>query len=104
MCFMIISYPYLGPVPGKYMQTPPLSFAPICMKHAHSAESKEKSIFRFLFFELWLIVFTFFFVFLSLFCATFSLWDMVDFDVCDFMYAKDFRDFCEPDSDANQWG
>ena len=28
------------------------------MKDAHSAELNEKSIFRFLFFELWLIVFT----------------------------------------------
>ena len=40
----------------------PLSFAPIFMKEAHSAESNEKSIFRFLqflFFQLWLIVFTF---------------------------------------------
>ena len=24
------------------------------------------------------------------------------FDVCDLMYAKDLRDFCEPDSGANQ--
>ena len=31
---------------------------PIFMKDAHSAESNEKSIFRFLFFELWLILFT----------------------------------------------
>ena len=41
------------------MQTPlPLSFAPIFMKDMHSAESNEKSIFRFLILELWLIVFT----------------------------------------------
>ena len=38
------------------------------------------------------------------FCVTFSFWDMVDFDVCVLMYAKDLRDFCEPGSDANQWG
>ena len=37
---------------------PPLSFDPIFMKDAECAESNEKSIFRFLFFELWLIVFT----------------------------------------------
>ena len=30
----------------------PLSFAPIFIKDAHSAESNEKSIFLFLFFEL----------------------------------------------------
>ena len=30
----------------------------IYMKDVHSAESNEKSYFRFLFFELWLIVFT----------------------------------------------
>ena len=38
------------------------------------------------------------------FFTTFSLWDMVDFDVCDFIYTKDLRGFFEPDSDANQWG
>ena len=43
------------------------------------------------------------------FFVTFSFWDMVDlymidFDVWDLMYAKDLRDFCEPDSDASQWG
>ena len=32
--------------------------APIFMKDAHSAESHEKPIFRFLTFELWLIIFT----------------------------------------------
>ena len=53
-------------------------------------------------------------------CANFSFWDMFDFvygwfciwsilyivyfDVCDLMYAKDLRDFYEPDSDADQWG
>ena len=25
-----------------------------------------------------------------------------DFDACDFRHAKDWRDFCEPDSDVNQ--
>ena len=48
---------HIGPVPSKDMQTS-LSFAPIYMKDAPSAESIEKSISRFLFFELWLIVFT----------------------------------------------
>ena len=38
------------------------------------------------------------------FCATFNFWDIVDFDVYDLLYVKDLRDFCEPDSDANQWG
>ena len=37
------------------------------------------------------------------FCATFSFWDTVNFDVCDMLYVKDLRDFCEPDSDINQW-
>ena len=37
---------------------PPLSFAPIFMKDSHGAEANEKSILRFLFFDLWLIVFT----------------------------------------------
>ena len=48
-----------GFFPTKGMQTTPLPLriAPIFMKDAHSAESNEKSIFRFLFFELWLIVF-----------------------------------------------
>ena len=36
----------------------PLSFDPIFMKDAQCAESNKKSIFRFLFFELSLIVFT----------------------------------------------
>ena len=36
----------------------PLRIAPVFMKDAHSAESNENSMFRFLFFELWLIVFT----------------------------------------------
>ena len=52
----------IGPVPSKDIQTlAPLNFAPIFMKDAHSAESNEKSFFRclqFLFFELWLHVFT----------------------------------------------
>ena len=38
--------------------SPPFSFAPILMIDAHSAESIEKLIFRYLFFELWLIVYT----------------------------------------------
>ena len=38
--------------------TAPLIFAPIFMKDAHSAELNEKSFFLFLFFWLWLIVFT----------------------------------------------
>ena len=47
----------IGPVPSKDIQTlAHLSFAPIFMKDAHSAESNEKSIFqflRFLVFEIW---------------------------------------------------
>ena len=43
------------------------------------------------------------------FCAILSFWDMIDFDwtvvnnelrTCE----NSGRDFCEPDSDANQWG
>ena len=37
----------------------------------------------------------------------FEIWSilcMVDFDVSDLMYAKDSRDLCEPDADANQLG
>ena len=37
----------------------------------------------------------------------FGLWSflyMVDFGIFDLMFTKDLRDFCEPDSDANQWG
>ena len=37
---------------------PLLSFALIIMKEVYSIESKEKKIFQYLFFELWLIVFT----------------------------------------------
>ena len=49
----------MGPVPSKDMQTPPhTSFAPIFMKDTQSTESNDKSNFRFLFFELWLIVST----------------------------------------------
>ena len=51
----------IGFFPTKDMQNPPhtpLRSGHIYMKDAHSAESNEKSIFRFLFFELWLIVFT----------------------------------------------
>ena len=50
----------LGPIPGKDMQTPSLSFASIFMENAYSAESNEKSMLRFLLFDLWLIVFTIF--------------------------------------------
>ena len=97
--------------------SPPLLtiIAPIFMKDAHSAESNENAFFRlirFLFFELWLILFTIYgdtcnfkYVidqkkvvqklsnlqercgFMSFFCATFSFLDMVDFDVCDLMCA-----------------
>ena len=50
---------FWGFFPTNDMQAPsPLRSGNICMKDAHSAESNEKSIFRFLFFELWLIVFT----------------------------------------------
>ena len=44
------------------MQTPPapLRSGHIYMKDAHCAAPNEKSIFRFLFFELWPIVFTFY--------------------------------------------
>ena len=45
------------PLPLPPPLPPPLSFDQIWMIDAHSAESKEKSIFRFLFFELLLIVF-----------------------------------------------
>ena len=45
-----------------YIMSPPgLSFAPMYMKDTHSIESNEKSIFQFLqflFFELWLLIFT----------------------------------------------
>ena len=43
---------------------------------------------------------------MNFFCAIFSFWDMVDFvlnsglGTCE----KNVWDFCEPDSDANQWG
>ena len=40
------------------MQTPLLRNGQILMKDAHSAESNENCIFRFLFFKIWLIVFT----------------------------------------------
>ena len=43
---------------GRICRTPPPQKGHIYVKDAHSAESNEKSIFRFLFFELWLIVFT----------------------------------------------
>ena len=106
---------------------PILSFAPIFINDEYSAESNEKSIFRvmwFLFFELWLIYYVYnlpniyrpkknvvqkwrnlqkrkysenyFLGHEFFFYETFSFWDMIDFDVRK-------RDFCEPDSDANQW-
>ena len=53
---------FLIAVPSKDMQTHhPLEISSIFMKDVHNAESNEKSIFRFLkflFFELWLSVFT----------------------------------------------
>ena len=51
-------FKFKGPVPRNDKQIPPLSFDPTFMKDGQCAESNEKSIFRFLFFELWLIVFT----------------------------------------------
>ena len=54
---MFLRY-YPGPVPCKDPSPPPLRSGHIHMKDAHSAESNEKSYFRFLFFQLWLIVFT----------------------------------------------
>ena len=42
------------------MQTPPLGSSDIYMKDTHCVEPNEKSIFRFLFSELWLILFTIF--------------------------------------------
>ena len=51
-------YMRLGLSQVRICRPPPLSFAPIFMKDVHSAESNEKYIFRYLFFELWLIVFT----------------------------------------------
>ena len=51
--------PMHGPVPRKDIHTPlSLRIGANFMKDAHSAESNEKSFFRFLIFELWLIVFT----------------------------------------------
>ena len=41
----------VGPVPCKNMQNPPFSFASIFLKDAHSAESNEISIFRYLIFD-----------------------------------------------------
>ena len=48
-------------IPTKDVQTPSsptLSFAPILMEDAQYAETNEKSIFRFLFFELWSILYS----------------------------------------------
>ena len=42
----------MGPVPTRDMQTPPPRFDPVFMKDAEYAETNEKLIFRFLFFEL----------------------------------------------------
>ena len=47
----------IGPVPSKDMPTSSIRIAPISMKDAHSVESNEKSILRFLFFELWSILY-----------------------------------------------
>ena len=77
---------------------------------------------RFLFFELWLILFIIFKCFLptkyikknvskdgnvlkliivliEFFCATFIFWDIVNF-VFDIHSVWDLRDFCEPDSET----
>ena len=40
--WILINYNKIGPVSSKDIQTPPLSFAPIFMRDAHSAESNEK--------------------------------------------------------------
>ena len=60
--YATINYWYLGLVPSKDMQTPTaFRSGHIYMKDAHNSESIEKPHFRFfryLFFELWLIVFT----------------------------------------------
>ena len=42
------------------MQTPPLRSGRIYIKDTHCGEPNEKLIFQFLFFDLWLIVFTIF--------------------------------------------
>ena len=42
------------------MQTPPLRNGYIYMKDAQCTETNEKSIFRFLFFELWSILYSHF--------------------------------------------
>ena len=44
---VLFPFRIIGLFPTKDMQTPPLSFTPIFMIDAHSAESNEKSIFRF---------------------------------------------------------
>ena len=44
---------------GRPPLPPHIRSDPIFIKDAHSAESHEKSIFRLLFFELWLIVLQF---------------------------------------------
>ena len=111
------------------MQTPSLSFVPIFMKDAHSAESNEKSIlrfFQFLFFELsWRFIENWQFwvqkyhitktkngkIYISLVSthsASFLLiWTLLNFffyfDARDLLHAKDWRDFWEPDSDTNQF-
>ena len=56
---------HIGPVPSKNknMQTLPLKSNHIYMKYEQCAEKNNKSIlpfFRFIFLELWLIVFTIF--------------------------------------------
>ena len=72
-----------GPVPSKDMQTWPLRSGHIYVKDAHYTEPNEKSIFLFLIFKF---IYNFVQKWPNLqercfFCATFSFWDMVDFDV-----------------------
>ena len=47
-----IDYKYIGPVPTNDKQTPPLSIDPTFMEDAQEGETKGKTIFRSLFFEL----------------------------------------------------
>ena len=93
-----------GRVSSKDMHTPPspLRNSQIFIKDAQCVETTEKLILRFLFFELWLSLFTIFNCFYrqnmvkilsqkmrnvlkriycswGLFCASISYWDIVDF-------------------------
>ena len=52
------SFSYVGCFPTKDMQTAPLRSGHIYIKDAHSAESSETSYFRFLFPELWWILYS----------------------------------------------